>query len=424
MKNDVEIVTFGCRLNSLESEVIRRRAGDAGLTGAVIVHTCAVTAEAERQALQKIRRIASGSPGATIIVAGCAAQNSAERFAALPGVRAVLGNAQKLSQRYYDKIAAAEPGAPTLVFAGADGAAQEGEWPSGPVEFEGKAKAFVQVQQGCDNFCAYCIVPKLRGRSRSVPPGTVIANCRRALASGYGEIVLTGVDIASYDAPEGGGLAGLAQAILAEFPSLGRLRLSSLDPAADYGALLDCARRDPRILPYFHLSLQSGDDATLRRMRRRHTAAGIRVLVDRIRAALGPGAGIGADLIAGFPGETEAEFANTLGLVEDCAFTRLHVFPYSARPGTPAAGMPVQVPVYVRRARAKRLRDLGERLAREFLEGQIGREVSVLVERDNTGYAQNYIQVKIGGPAIAPNTALRARITGAAPDGLALAERI
>ncbi|MDR3126644.1 MAG: tRNA (N(6)-L-threonylcarbamoyladenosine(37)-C(2))-methylthiotransferase MtaB [Rickettsiales bacterium] len=402
----IEIVTFGCRLNSLESEIMRRAAEKSGLDGAIIINTCAVTAEAERQARQKIRNLIFANPGKKIIIAGCAAQNDAEEWAKNPAVFAILGNKEKLDAKTYLALAsyASTAKTPLLMCAPVEKktAAPDITAHGDPLKFEGKTKAFVQIQQGCDSRCAYCIVPLVRGNSASFPQSAVLGQVSSAIKSGYKEIILTGVDISAYD----GGIAGIAEKILAKFPELPRLRLSSLDPARDYSALFHLMRREPRLMPHLHLSMQSGSDKILRLMRRRHKAADIERLARAARDA-NPDISIGADIIAGFPGETNEDFEETYKLVERLNLTHLHVFPYSRRPGTPAAAMPGQIHMAEKKARAERLRALGDSLKSELIRAQEGRTAEVLVEKDNRGYTDNYIEIKIPGEKIEPNTIVK-----------------
>lgn len=399
----VEIVTFGCRLNAYESEVIRTHADAAGLSQTVVVNTCAVTAEAERQARQAIRRAAREHPGARIVVTGCAAQIAPESWAALPGVSRVVGNAEKLLSESWRPDATA--GVSDIMGARETAAHLV-------TEFAGRARAFVQVQQGCDHRCTFCVIPFGRGPSRSVPVGAVVAQARALTGSGYRELVLTGVDIASYgaDLPGQPTLGQLARRLLALVPSLERLRLSSVDPAAIDEDLWRLIAGEPRLMPHLHLSLQSGSELILKRMKRRHSAAAARAVIARARAAR-PGIAIGADLIAGFPTETDALFAETMTFVESEAIPFLHVFPYSERPGTPAARMPA-VPVALRRERAARLREAGAAAARRFLESHIGRTVSVLTETETSGHSEHFAPVRLAGQH-APGVVIKARIAGA-----------
>ena len=385
---DPEVITFGCRLNAYESEVIRGHARDAGMDETVIVNTCAVTAEAERQARQAIRKARRDRPDARIIVTGCAAQIDPERYAAMDEVDQVLGNEEKLRRASYgaadaarirvNDIMSVRETAPHLVGG-----------------FEGRARAFLEVQQGCDHRCTFCIIPFGRGPSRSVPLGPIVDQARTLVAKSYREIVLTGVDITDYgkDLPGAPTLGRTARRLLDLVPDLPRLRLSSLDPVEVDDELLDLIGDDPRLMPHFHLSLQAGDDTILKRMKRRHVRADAVALCDRIRR-LRPDAVFGADLIAGFPTETEDMFARSLDLVDACDLTYMHVFPYSERPGTPAARMP-QVPMNVRRERAARLRAAGRQRLLRYLDGQSGSQARVLVEKGRKGRSEHFAPVEL-----------------------------
>jgi threonylcarbamoyladenosine tRNA methylthiotransferase MtaB len=400
----VQVLSFGCRLNAYESEVMRAQA--AALDDTIIVNTCAVTAEAERQARQAIRRAHREHPEARIVVTGCAAQIAPDAWGALPGVARVLGNVEKLQPESWTAAAAS---AVSDIMAARQTAAHL------VTEFSGRARAFVQVQQGCDHRCTFCMIPYGRGPSRSVPLGTIVEQVRALVARGFAEIVLTGVDIASYgaDLPGAPTLGQMVRRLLALVPDLPRLRLSSLDPAAIDAELWRQIAEAPRLMPHLHLSLQSGADLILKRMKRRHTRADALGVVARARA-LRPGLAIGADLIAGFPTETEDLFSQTLDLVEATAIPFVHVFPYSARPGTPAARMP-QVAMALRRERAARLRAAGAANTRRFFADLVGTEASVLTESGESGHTEHFAPVRIAAP---PATLLRARITAANDTGL------
>jgi len=404
-----QIVTFGCRLNAFESEVMRAHARAAGLGDAVIVNTCAVTAEAERQARQAIRRARRENPGARLIVTGCAAQIDPASFAAMPEVDRVLGNAEKLRPESF------APEATARVAAGDIMAVREtaGHLIAG---FAERTRAFVQVQQGCGHRCTFCIIPFGRGNSRSVPAGEVVAQVRRLVANGTAEVVLTGVDITSYgaDLPGRPPLGQLVRRLLALVPELPRLRISSIDAVEIDDDLLRLLAEEPRLMPHLHLSLQSGDNLILKRMKRRHSRAQAVALCDRLRRAR-PDVVLGADLIAGFPTESEAMFENTLALVADCDLTYLHVFPYSVRPGTPAARMP-QVPAAQRKARAARLRAAGDAALARFLAARVGGTAQVLVERPGLGRSEHYAPVALDGGT--PGEIVTARIIGAGADTL------
>ena len=404
MTAEPEIITFGCRLNSFESEVMRGHVREAGLGDAVVVNTCAVTAEAERQARQAIRRARRRRPGARIIVTGCAVQIDPGRYAAMPEVDGVLGNTEKLSAASFAPEVA--PLQVTDIMTVRQTAAHLVEG------LEGRARAFLQVQQGCDHRCSFCIIPFGRGPNRGVVPDQVIEQARRLVANGYGEIVLTGVDITSYGAekPAGLPLGGLVRRLLDALPELPRLRLTSLDPAALDDALMQDCLADPRLMPHFHLSLQSGDDLVLKRMKRRHSRAdAVRLCTDIRRRR--PEAVFGADLIAGFPGESAEAFAATAALIEDCGLTYLHVFPYSARPGTAAARMP-QLPTALCKQRAAALRELGEAVLAGYLRDCLGSHQQVLVEEGARGRSEAYAAVTLDRSDLAPGSIVEAKVTG------------
>ena len=384
-----DIQTFGCRLNAYESEVIRGHT--AGQDDLVVVNTCAVTAEAERQGRAAVRRAHRERPGARIVVTGCAAQINPAAWSALPGVDRVLGNLDKL------RAEAWRPGAGGAV---SDVWTPRVEAPAAVTAFDGRARALVEVQQGCGHACTFCVIPQGRGPSRSVPAGVVVQRVRALVEAGYREVVLTGVDIASYgpDLPGRPTLGSLARRVLALVPGLPRLRLSSLDPAvlAEGAADEDLWRllaEEPRFMPHLHLSVQAGSDLVLKRMRRRHTRAGVLEVIARARRVR-PGVAIGADLIAGFPTETDALFRESLDFVDEAALPYLHVFPYSERPGTPAARMPA-VPVPVRRERAARLRAAAAVHAGAFHAGMLGRTVRVLAERGGRGHTEQFAPVRL-----------------------------
>ncbi len=401
-----EVLTFGCRLNAYESEVIRNHA--AALTDTVVVNTCAVTAEAERQARQAIRRVRRERPDARIVVTGCAAQIDPGRWASLPGVTRVLGNREKLLAESWGDDA---PGAVSDIMAARETAAHL------VTEFAGRARAFVQIQQGCDHRCTFCVIPFGRGPNRSVPVGVVVAQARALMEGGYRELVLTGVDIASYgaDLPGSPSLGQLTRRLLALVPDLPRLRLSSLDPAAIDDDLWRLIAEEPRLMPHLHLSLQAANDLVLKRMRRRHLRGDALAVIRRARD-LRPGIAFGADLIAGFPTETEAMFGETLAFIDEAMLQFLHVFPYSERPGTPAARMPA-VPVGERRERAARLREAGRRQAAGFFRTQRGTVVQVLAETAETGHSEHFAPVRLTRP-LQPGQIVAARVKDA--DGLTI----
>jgi threonylcarbamoyladenosine tRNA methylthiotransferase MtaB len=382
-----EVLTFGCRLNAYESEVMRGHS--AGLLDTIVVNTCAVTAEAERQARQAIRRAHRDRPSAKIVVTGCAAQIDPAAWAALPGVDRVLGNVEKLRAESWAPDA---PGAVSDIMAARETAAHL------VTEFAGKARAFVQVQQGCDHRCTFCVIPFGRGPNRSVPIGAIVDQARSLVASGYREVVLTGVDVASYGPglPGAPSLGQMIRRLLAQVPELSRLRLSSIDPAAIDEELWALIGSEPRLMPHLHLSMQAGSDLILRRMRRRHSRSQALEVVERARE-LRPGVAFGADLIAGFPTETDALFEETLAFVAEAGLAYLHVFPYSERPGTPAARMPA-VPVAVRRARAKMLRGAGAAGAARLHAGLVGRTLAVLTETAEAGRSEQFVPVRLTRP--------------------------
>ena len=400
------ILTFGCRLNAYESEVMKEhaRAAETGVE-TVIINTCAVTAEAERQARQAIRKMRRERPEARIVVTGCAAQAHPETFAAMPEVDQILGNAEKMRP----EIFAAPPSGKIVV--GDIMLVREvaSHLVSG---FEGRARAFVEVQQGCDHRCTFCIIPFGRGPNRSVPMGRVVEQVRDLVAAGYGEVVLTGVDVTAYggDLPGQPPLGQLVRRLLALVPELPRLRLSSLDPVEVDEDLLAAIAEEERLMPHIHLSVQAGDDTILKRMKRRHLRADVLDLARRIRD-LRPDVALGADIIAGFPTEDAEMFQRSLDLVDEAGLSHLHVFPFSARPGTPAAKMP-KVRGDVVKARASALRSKGEAAMAAFLAGRVGRVAEVLIERDGQGHCGHYLPVRVAGCAAEPGTILGVRITG------------
>lgn len=384
----VEVLTFGCRLNLVESEAMRRAAMAAGQSDLVIVNTCAVTAEAVRQARQAIRRTARSRPKARIVATGCAIETDRAAFADMPEIAAMVPNAEKT--------------APARWGAGAAFAEARG--------IVGHTRGFVAIQNGCDHGCTFCIIPFGRGASRSVPAAAAVAEITALVASGHREVVLTGVDLTSWgaDLPGKPRLGDLVTQILREVPELPRLRLSSIDVAEIDPVLFDAMAHQKRLMPHLHLSLQSGNDLILKRMKRRHSRAdAIRVCgeVRRVR----PEIVFGADLIAGFPTESEAMFEDSLSLIEECGLTHIHAFPYSSRPATPAARMP-QVPVKAARERAARLRDAGAARYAKHLGAQVGRRVTVLTERGGKGRAEDFTPVHL--PIEEPGAILAAEVTG------------
>src|ERR1700680_2040472 len=401
----IDVVTFGCRLNAYESQVMRREAAAAELTDTIIINTCAVTGEAVRQARQKIRRLRRERPNARIVVTGCAAQTEPATFSAMAEVDRVIGNADKLAR---DAWRATRDHLDRN--AGLSGRAEEklavndmqsvSETALHLIDgFEGFSRAFVQVQNGSDHRCTFCIIPFGRGNSRSVPMGAAVDDVRRLVGNGYREIVLTGVDITSYgaDLPGAPKLGTLVKQILKHVPELERLRLSSIDSVEADRDLLDALTHDPRVMPHLHLSLQAGDDLILKRMKRRHSRDEAIAFCNTVRR-LRPDVVFGADLIAGFPTETESMFKNSLDLVDECGLTHLHVFPFSPRPGTPAARMP-QLPRDVVKERARRLRERGALALRQYLDGEIGATRRILTESHDIGRTEQFTPVRLSMPA-------------------------
>jgi threonylcarbamoyladenosine tRNA methylthiotransferase MtaB len=411
----VDVVTFGCRLNAFESEVIAREAENAGLSDTIVINSCAVTNEAVAQARQSIRRLKRERPEARIVVTGCAAQTQAQMFAEMAEVDRVVGNDEKMrGQAWREARTAFDTGlgiAASEKIAVADIMAVKETAPHLLDGFQsGLPRVFVQVQNGCDHRCTFCIIPYGRGNSRSVPMGAVVEQVRALVERGHAEIVLTGVDLTSYgaDLPGTPKLGHLTKQILRHAPELKRLRISSIDSIEADRDLLDVIADDVRLMPHLHLSLQSGDDLILKRMKRRHSRQHAIDFCAEVRR-LRPDIALGADIIAGFPTETEEMFARSLALVEECDLTFLHVFPYSPRPGTPAARMP-QVAGGEIKARAKRLRASGEAALRKRLAAEIGATRQVLIESGKQGRTEHFIPVAISGE---PPGAVRAlTITG------------
>ena len=422
--NKAKVVTFGCRLNIYESEIIKEHAENARLTDAFIFNTCAVTAEATRQAKQSIRRTRRNNPDANIIVTGCAAQIDPQQFSDMTEVDQVFGNEEKLSSQSYqdfgiskservavNDIMSIKKTAPHLI----DG-------------FEERSRAFVQVQNGCDHRCTFCIIPYGRGNSRSVPAGEVVTQIQKLVDNGYKEVIITGVDITSYgpDLPGNPTLGTLCQQILKRVPDLQRLRLSSIDSIETDEALFEIITNDQRMMPHLHLSLQAGDNMILKRMKRRHTREDSIEFCNTVLKAR-PDVVFGADIIAGFPTETEEMFKNSMRLVEDCNLTYLHVFPYSEREGTPAAKMP-QLDRSIRKERATRLRALGEKKVNQVLKKTVGKTVSILIEKNmkdeqiSIGHTEHFAPVKLIGIHTIGDIA-KAQVTNY-QDGVLIAEII
>jgi threonylcarbamoyladenosine tRNA methylthiotransferase MtaB len=398
----IDVITFGCRLNAYESEVVRREAAAAGLDDTIVMNTCAVTAEAVRQAKQAIRRIRREKPGARIVVTGCAAQTEAKTFSDMPEVDRVVGNEEKFDAKVWaasDKLAVS------------DIMAVKTMRPHAIDHIEGHTRAFVQVQNGCDHRCTFCVIPFGRGNSRSLPPGDVVAQAQRLVASGYREIVLTGVDITSYgsDLPGSPRLGTLVKQLLKNVPELARLRLSSIDSVEADADLLDALADEPRFMPHLHLSLQAGDDLILKRMKRRHSRADAIAFCEQVRR-LRPDVIFGADIIAGFPTESEDMFSRSLDLVDQCGLTQLHVFPFSPRPGTPAERMP-QVDRSIIKERARRLRAKGEAALHRHLDREIGARRRVLAEMRGLARTEQFTPVRLSVP-IMPGVILDVTMAG------------
>ena len=388
-----QVITLGCRLNSYESEVMKGHAENAGLDSTIIVNTCAVTAEAVRNARQTIRRAKKDNPDAAIIVTGCAAQIDPGQFAAMPEVSRVIGNQEKMDARTWESSALREGEERVLVNDIMSVKQTAGHLIDG---MDGRARAYVQVQNGCDHRCTFCIIPYGRGNSRSVPAGEVVQMVRRLVETGHYEVVLTGVDLTSWGAelPGQPQLGNLVQRILKLVPELKQLRISSIDAIEMDDALFETVA-DPRMAPFMHLSLQHGDNLILKRMKRRHSREQAIELAVRLRT-IRPEIALGADIIAGFPTETEDAFSNSVKLVEDCGLAFLHVFPYSPRPGTPAARMP-QLEKAVIKDRAARLREAGAAALARHLDTHVGLLREVLVEQDANGRLGDFTQVALRG---------------------------
>ncbi|MEP3475658.1 MAG: tRNA (N(6)-L-threonylcarbamoyladenosine(37)-C(2))-methylthiotransferase MtaB [Hyphomicrobiales bacterium] len=400
-----QIVTFGCRLNSYESEVMSEHARNAGLDDAIIINSCAVTNEAVRQARQTVRRLKRENPDAKVIVTGCAAQIDPQMFDKMDEVDFVIGNDEKMKAETFQGLAT-ETSEPCQVNDIMSVTETAGHLISA---FGGRARAYVQVQNGCDHRCTFCIIPFGRGNSRSVPAGEVVHQVSHLVNEGYKEIVITGVDITAYgrDLPGEPSLGKLCQQILKHVPDLKRLRISSIDSVEADDALMDVIANDERLMPHLHLSLQAGDNMILKRMKRRHSREDAIAFCSQVRE-LRPNIVFGADIIAGFPTETDEMFENSLRLVEECGLTFLHVFPFSPRPGTPAALMP-QVTKAVIKERAARLRALGNERLLSYMETLDGQPVELLMERGQMGRAENFIEVQLDGP-YQPGAIIRAKV--------------
>ncbi|NLR99202.1 tRNA (N(6)-L-threonylcarbamoyladenosine(37)-C(2))-methylthiotransferase MtaB [Rhizobium sp. P38BS-XIX] len=405
----VEVITFGCRLNTYESEVMRAEAEKAGLNNAILVNTCAVTGEAVRQARQAIRRARRDNPHARIIVTGCAAQTEKQTFAEMAEVDAVLGNEEKLKSASYRSLPDFGVSAEEKLRVN-DIMSVRATAPQMIRHIDGHVRAFIQVQNGCDHRCTFCIIPYGRGNSRSVPMGAVVDQARHLVESGYREIVLTGVDATSYgaDLPGTPTLGLLAKTLLKQIPEIRRLRLSSIDSIEADQHLMDLVADEPRFMPHLHLSLQHGDDMILKRMKRRHSRADAIGFIEDVRR-LRPETSFGADMIAGFPTETEEMFANAVGLAQEAGIAHLHVFPYSPRPGTPAARMP-QLDRGLIKERAARLREAGQRLHQAHLDKMVGTRQWLLVENGGLAHTENFTLA--AAPGLRPRDLVQVAITG------------
>ena len=417
--SDVDIITFGCRLNAYESEVMREHANAVGLSDAVIVNTCAVTSEAVRQARQAIRKARRSRPDAQIVVTGCAAQIDPDQFAQMDEVDRVVGNQEKLEARTFHGLGHGGLGTGDTEKIAVNDIMSVTETAGHLIEgFGNRARAYVQIQNGCDHRCTFCIIPFGRGPSRSLPAGEVVAQVRRLVENGYAEIVLTGVDITAYggDLPGAMTLGKLTRTVLKLVPELPRLRLSSIDSVEADPDLIKAIAEEERLMPHLHLSLQAGDDLTLKRMKRRHARADSVSFCDAMRRAR-PDIVFGADIIAGFPTETDEMFENSLSLVDDCGLTFLHVFPFSARAGTPAARMP-QVNGAVVTRRAAQLRNKGVAALKAHLAHAKGRSVQVLMENEQQGRSPDFTPVRLGPCAASAGALIDAVVSG--DDGAAL----
>lgn len=392
MSRKQEVVTFGCRLNIYESEIIKDNLAKSGSDNVAVINTCAVTKQAERQARQAIRKLKKHDPNKKIIVTGCAAQNTPEMFAKMPEVDKVIGNEEKLSDKYYklnsekvivNDIMSVKETANHMVRS-----------------FDNKSRAFIQVQNGCDHRCTFCMIPYGRGNSRSVPIGVLVEQVRNFVRDGYKEVVLTGVDVTAYgsDLPGNPTFAQMIRRLLSLVPELARLRLSSIDVAEIDNDLFNLMAYDQRLMPHFHISLQAGDNMILKRMKRRHNREQVIEFCQSLRE-IRPYVSFGADIIAGFPTETDEMFENTKKLISEAGIQYLHVFPYSEREGTPAARMP-QLPMNIRKERAAILRAEGVVELNKFFFKNLGQKVKLLVEKNNIAHSENFIPVKLNGEFI------------------------
>lgn len=407
MAKDLDIITLGCRLNAAESETMRRLGTDAGLDDAVIVNSCAVTNEAVRTARQRIRRARREKPNARIVVTGCAAQVDPDSFAAMPEVDAVIGNREKLNAKNWRALTAPEP--PRLQV---NNIMSVRETAGHMIDGYGdRARAFLQIQNGCDHRCTFCIIPYGRGNSRSVPIETVVEQARRLVDAGHHELVLTGVDITSYGPDLEGAptLGALVSAVLDQVPELYRLRLSSIDGAEIDDTLLTRITSDERVAPYLHLSLQAGDNMILKRMKRRHSREQAIELCQTIRDKR-PDVAFGADIIAGFPTETEDMFQRSIDIIDEAGLNYLHVFPFSPRAGTPAARMP-QLNRETIKSRAAQLRDAGAKALHAFLDSLVGKEEYAVQESGGRARLGNFASVRVSGSDVEPGDIIKLRLT-------------
>ena len=397
MENNIKFSTLGCRLNSYETESMRNMAGTVGLNNAVVINTCAVTHQAVSKSRQEIRRLRRENPNSTLIVTGCAAQIDPMGFSKMVEVDFVLGNSEKMRPEIWSNLASGAPVESERVQV--DDIMSISETASHLIDgFGTRSRAYVQIQNGCDHRCTFCTIPFGRGNSRSVPAGVVVEQIKRLVQKGYNEIVLTGVDLTSWgaDLPTHPKLGNLITRILRLVPDLNRLRISSIDSIEVDEEFLDAIATERRLMPHFHLSLQHGDDLILKRMKRRHLRADAILFCEQVRK-LRPEVTFGADIIAGFPTESDEHFENSIKLVEECGLTWLHIFPYSKRDGTPAARMP-QIDGRTIKSRAELLRSLGKKVRSKHLKEQIGRKHKVLMESSVLGRTEQFAEVLFASP--------------------------
>ena len=397
MENNIKFSTLGCRLNSYETESMRNMVGTVGLNNAVVINTCAVTHQAVSKSRQEIRRLRRENPNSTLIVTGCAAQIDPMGFSKMGEVDFVLGNSEKMRPEIWSNLASGAPVESGRIQV--DDIMSISETASHLIDgFGTRSRAYVQIQNGCDHRCTFCTIPFGRGNSRSVPAGVVVEQIKRLVQKGYNEIVLTGVDLTSWgaDLPTHPKLGNLITRILRLVPDLNRLRISSIDSIEVDEEFLDAIATERRLMPHFHLSLQHGDDLILKRMKRRHLRADAILFCEQVRK-LRPEVTFGADIIAGFPTESDEHFENSIKLVEECGLTWLHIFPYSKRDGTPAARMP-QIDGRIIKSRAELLRSLGKKVRSKHLKEQIGRKHKVLMESSVLGRTEQFAEVLFASP--------------------------